>query len=146
MPKFTALVHVEESSKGVEETLSSAKIANDILVVLDSTDNKLRHDLRKCGARIKTTIPGVSPGAYAMDAYYEWLLILRPGETLSEDAIRQLTGWKKEKRDQTGGYRLRLLRNGKPFEAFRLVNRAAINWTGELPPEPTESEELSLAA
>jgi hypothetical protein len=135
MPKFTALVHIDEASKKAEDTLRSVAIANDLLVILDPDDKPLRRLVRKVRGRIKTTIPGVSPGAYAMDSYHDWVLVLRPGEVLDEQCAEALKDWKKQKEDDEPGHRVRILRNGNPVETLRLVNRLKINWTGELPPE-----------
>ena len=137
MPKFTVLVHVEEPSKALEKTLESASLANDLLVILDTADKPLKHMVRKAKGRVKTTIPGVSPGAYAMDGYHDWVLVLRPGEVLEEKTAEVLRDWKKQKHDDEPGHRVRIIRNGSPVETLRLINRLKINWTGELPPEST---------
>lgn len=138
MPKFTALVHVEQASPELEETLRSASLANDVLVIVDSEDDKpLKHMVRKTKGRLKKTIPGVSPGAYAMDSYHDWVLVLRPGEVLDESTSEMLKDWKKQKHDDEAGHRVRLKRTGGSVETLRLVNRLKINWTGELPPEST---------
>ena len=137
MPKFTVLVHVEEASKALERTLESAALANDLLVILDAADKPLKHLVRKAKGRVKTTIPGVSPGAYAMDGYHDWVLVLRPGEVLDDRTAEILRDWKKQKHDDQPGHRVRIIRNGTPVETLRLINRLKINWTGELPPEST---------
>jgi hypothetical protein len=138
MPKFTVLVHVEEASQALEDTLKSASLANDLLVVLDSEDKPVKHMVRKAGGRVKTTVPGVSPGAYAMDSYFDWVLVLRPGEVLEDRTCEILKDWRKQKRDDQPGHRVRILRkDGKTMETLRLVNRLKINWTGELPPDST---------
>lgn len=149
MPKLSALVHVEEGSHGAEETLRSICVADDVLVILDPRENdkEMRKAIRHCHGRVKRTVPGVSSGAYAMDAFHNWVLILRPGETLTESAEQQIGEWKKkQKKDETSGYRVRIRRDGREEEHFRLVNRLLINWTGELPPEQQEAEELQIAA
>lgn len=135
MPKFTALVHVEEPCPALLNTLQSASLADDLLVVLDTADKPVKHMVRKAKGRLKTTIPGVSPGAYAMDSYHDWVLVLRPGEVLDEHTAEVLSSWKKQKHDDQPGHRIRIIRNGSPIETLRLVNRLKINWTGELPPD-----------
>src|SRR4051794_7013717 len=80
MPKFSALIHVDDASTEFEQALKSAAIVNDVLVVADEADKPVKHMVRKAKGRVKTTIPGVSPGAYAMDSYHDWVLVLRPGE------------------------------------------------------------------
>jgi hypothetical protein len=135
MPKFTALVHVEEATPALEETLKSASLSNDLLVVLDSTDKPLKRMVRKSHGRVKSRIPGVSPGAYAMDSYYDWVLVLRPGEVLDQRTSNLLEEWKKQKADDLPGHRVGIVRDGRTMETLRLVNRLKINWTGELPPD-----------
>ena len=135
MPKFTALVHVEQATPSLRNTLESASMANDLLVVLDTTDKPAKHMVRKAKGRLKTTIPGVSPGAYAMDSFHDWVLVLRPGEVLDERTAEVLKDWKKQKHDDQPGHRVRIIRDGSTLETLRLVNRMKINWTGELPPD-----------
>jgi hypothetical protein len=135
MPKFTALVHVEEVSPKLMDTLQSASMADDLLVILDSADKPLKHMVRKAKGRVKTTIPGVSPGAYALDSFHDWVLVLRPGEIIEGRTAEVLKDWKKQKDDEEPGHRIRIIRNGSPIETLRLVNRMKINWTGELPPD-----------
>ena len=146
MPKFTALVHVEQLTKEAEETLRSAALANDLLVVLDAAEKPMKHLVRKLGGRVKTTIPGVSPGAYAMDGFHDWVLVLRPGEVLEADTVETLKSWKKQKDDNEPGHRVRIVKNGNPAETLRLINRLKINWTGELPPDSTVVPTLRLTS
>jgi hypothetical protein len=136
MPKFTVLVHVEEASRALDETLKSASLANDLLVISDAPDKPLKRMIRRAHGRTKTTIPGVSPGAYALDSYFDWILVLRPGEVLDDRTTDLLRNWKKQKQDDQPGHRVGIIRkDGSQFESLRLVNRLKINWTGELPPD-----------
>ncbi len=80
-----------------------------------------------------------------MDAYHEWLLVLRPGETLTPEAIERLQTWKKQKKDDKFGYSI-AISDGQPKTSMRLVNRLKINWTGELPPQSTQVQPLPSAA
>jgi hypothetical protein len=145
MPKFTALVHLEELTEDAAETLRSAALANDLLVVMDNAEEPTIHFVRKLGGRVKTTIPGVSPGAYAMDGFYDWVLVLRPGEVLDPATAELLKTWKKQKVDDEAGHRLRIVKNGAAAETLRLLNRLKINWTGELPPDSTVVPALRIA-
>jgi len=70
-----------------------------------------------------------------MDSYYDWVLVLRTGEVLDERTERSLEEWKKRDEDDLPGHRVGIVRDGRPMETLRLVNRLKINWTGELPPE-----------
>jgi len=76
-----------------------------------------------------------------MDAANEWILWLRPNESLSDDLEAALFEWK-EREEEPGfacyGIAVRQ-ENGTGWEQLppqvRLINRTRINWVGELPPE-----------
>jgi hypothetical protein len=94
---------------------------------------------RRFWARERSGVPGVTAGAYLMDAFHHWILVLRPGEELSEELQKSLKEWKSKKKDDSSGYRLLIAeQNGQKVHPLapelRLVNRRQINWTGELPP------------
>lgn len=89
------------------------------------------------GTRDKIYVPGVSPGAYAMDAFHDWLLLLKPGEELSGDAVEALKQWRALRNDPCAGYLIRCGDDRSP--QLRLVNRALVNWIGEFPPVPTNA-------
>lgn len=147
MPKLTALIHVDEPSRELQRTLESVQFADDILVIIDtsSADDTLKY-ARKLHARLKTRIPGVSAGAYAMDAFYEWVLVLRPGEWLSSETAETLKRWREQKKDTEIGYELPIHSVEGSTRALRLVNRQKMNWTGELPPKSGGVKELPVAA
>jgi hypothetical protein len=135
MPKFTVFIHAS-GVEGLDQTLRAARIAPDILVI-HSGDSAVEHLCLRHGARSKVQVPGVTPGAYAMDAFYDWLLLLEPGEDLSEDMRTALATWMRQPQDDRAGY---LLRGGasEPSQ-LRFVNRAMLNWIGEFPPVPTNA-------
>ncbi|HET7871863.1 MAG TPA: hypothetical protein VFL42_05085 [Terriglobales bacterium] len=139
MPKFTALVYArKEDALYLDRALESLKVANDRLLINADVDPEIKRIARRHHARQKFGIPGVTPGAYEMDGYHHWILVLRPSEALSNDLIRSLEQWKKGKKDESRGYAFALLRqNGTRWLAedpeLRLVNRHLINWIGELP-------------
>jgi hypothetical protein len=73
-----------------------------------------------------------------MDAFYQWILIVRSFEALSNDLIRSVEEWKKGEKDESRGYAFKLLQQrGTRWHAedpeLRLVNRRVVNWIGELP-------------
>lgn len=135
MPKFTAFIHAADS-KGLAETLSSATLASEVLVIHDE-DPVIEHLCLRHGARSKIQVPGVTPGAYAMDAYYDWLLLLHPGDEFSEETQDALEQWKQRREDNCAGYLIRCAEAGPP--ELRFVNRAMVNWIGESPPIPTNA-------
>ena len=140
MPKFSAIVYAtSDDEHNLEKTLESLNVAQDVLLInADGVDN-IRKLGRRFHARIKQGIPGVTPGAYLMDTYHPWILVLRPAEAVSDELRQSLERWRHRKRDENPGYRLAVLENndGNWIERnpeLRLVNRRKINWTGELPP------------
>ena len=138
VPKFTALIHTT-SVQGLAQTLRSARIASETLVVHPSDPVVARLCLRY-GVRETKDVPGVTAGAYAMDAFHNWLLLLHPGEELSADALRALERWRRQRSDNSAGYLLR--REGDSNPQLRLVNRAKIHWGGEWPTAPADAEVL----
>ncbi len=118
------------------QTLRTARVAPDILVIHDGEPGVERMCLRY-RARSKVQIPGVTPGAYAMDAFHNWLLLMVPGETLSVDTFAALEKWRHRKQDECAGYLIRCGDDGRP--ELRFVNRAMVNWIGEIPPVPTQA-------
>lgn len=140
MPKFSAIVYAcGDDEHRLEKTLESLKVAQDVLLIdADGIDN-IRKLGRRFHARVKRGIPGVTPGAYLMDAYHPWILVVRPAEAVSDELRLSLEQWRHRKRDENPGYRLAVLEknDGKWIERkpeLRLVDRRKINWTGELPP------------
>lgn len=90
------------------------------------------------GARDTIDVPGVTPSAYAMDAFHDWLLLLLSGEELSNDLLSALAKWRRQRRDESAGY---LVRSGEDFSPqFRLVNRAKVQWVGDQPSIPEHAE------
>jgi hypothetical protein len=139
MPKFTALVFArKDDAVHLDRALESLKVANDRLLINADRDPQIKQIARHHKTREKNGIQGVTPGAYAMDGFHHWVLLLRPFEALSNDLIRSLAEWKKCKKDESRGYAFALLQQtGTRWRAedpeLRLINRRLINWIGELP-------------
>lgn len=136
VPKFTALIHAS-SAQGLPQTLRSARVASETLVV-HPADPAIERLCLRYGARDTLNVPGVTPGAYAMDAFHDWLLLLQPGEELSGDALAALERWRRQRHDDSAGYLLRCTVGCEP--QFRLINRIRVRWFGERPPTPARVE------
>jgi len=141
MPKFTALVHAcQEDAPRLEVTLRSLDVANDILLINEEHDPEIKKIGRRFGARERNGVAGVTAGAYLMDAFHHWILVVRPGEELSEELRHSLDEWRRNnKKDDSYGYKVMIAeQNGAKAHPLapelRLVNRRQINWIGELPP------------
>ncbi len=139
MPKFSALVYARpEDASCLDRTLESLKVANDILLINADRDPEIKRIARHHHARYKNGIPGVTPGAYLMDAFHHWILVIRPLEALSNELIRSLDDWKKRKKDESRAYAFAVqCQSGHRWHMqspeLRLVNRRLVNWIGELP-------------
>lgn len=141
MPKITALLHTHNDALQLGRVLESLRPCDEVLVIDDESEDDTEKIAREHGANVKKAIPGVSPGAYVMDAVHEWILCLRPNESLSEDLEAALSEWKEREIDpNTACFGVPVRReNGAGWEALppevRLVNRTLMNWVGEMPPD-----------
>jgi len=140
MPKLTALLRTHNDALRLGRALESLRPCDEVLIIDDCSEDDTAKVAREYGAVIKTAIPGVSPGAYAMDAEHEWILCLRPNESLSETLEAALLEWKDQ--DPTAAvvcYRVPIREESRegwhdcPAEV-RLVNRKMVNWIGDMPP------------
>lgn len=140
MPKFSALIYARQDNENfLDRCLASLTIVNDVLLINADKSDEIRNIARPHRVRVLNGVPGVTPGAYLMDAFHPWILVIRPFETLSDELIRSLQQWKRRKRDAASGYAFAVLEQQERAWAarspeFRLVNRRLINWTGDLPP------------
>jgi len=139
MPKITALLHTHNDALRLGRALDSLHPCDEVLVIDEGSDDDTAKLARQHGATVKTAIPGVTSGAYAMDASHHWVLCISPNEALSEGLEAALFEWKEHdpepqvpcfqvpirEQNQTGWHL-------QPPEV-RLVNRRLVNWVGEMP-------------
>jgi len=148
MPKITALLHTHNDALRLGRALDSLRPCDEVLVVDDQSEDDTEKIAREHGAVFKTAIPGVTAGAYAVDATNDWILCLRPNESLSDDLEAALFEWKEQEPPETVACYSVPVRgdsnNGeaKPIEV-RLINRKKINWVGEMPPDGLTCSTLS---
>ena len=150
MPKISALLHTHNDALRLGRALNSLRPCDEVLVIDEGSEDDTSRVAREYGATLKTAIPGVTIGAYAADAAHDWILCLRPDETLSDDLEAALFDWKNEEPAQNiAGYRISIREqngNGEwqscPPET-RLVNRKLVNWIGEMPPDEPGEMKLS---
>ena len=141
MPKITALLHTHNDALRLGRALDSLRPCDEVLIIDSGSDDDTEKIAREHGATFKGAIPGVTPGAYAMDALNDWILCLRPNESLSDDLEASLFEWKEKEADAAiAGYGIPIRQENKtgwenlPPEV-RLVNRTRMNWVGEMPPD-----------
>lgn len=146
MPKISAIVYALSSDREhLGKTLDSLQpAADDILLINADASDDIKEIGRRFKARVKNGIPGVTPGAYLMDTYHPWIIVLRPGEALSDELSLSIRNWRRQRHDENTGYRFDVLEQSeggwsKSSPELRLVNRKQINWTGELPPNAEAS-------
>lgn len=149
MAKITALIHVhDEEIPGLGRALDSLRPCDQILVVNHDRDKKVERIASRHGAEALTGILGVSPGAYLVNAKYDWLLALRPSEMLSERLQNSLELWKHEgEHEDASAFSVSISEeSGAGWRACtpetRLVNRKKVNWTGEIPPSHLKAPQL----
>ena len=139
MPKISAIIHARNDGHSLGRTLETLRPCDEIIVINHDSNEENAKVGREYGAKVRKAVVGVEDGTYAVDTRHEWVLCLRPDETLSETLEAALFEWKQSDPGNVTGYSLgvREQRNGDwqqlPPE-FRLVNRGQLNWKTELPP------------
>jgi glycosyltransferase involved in cell wall biosynthesis len=147
MPKITALLHTHNDALYLGRALDSLRPCDEVLVIDDCSEDDTPRVAREHGATLKKAIPGVS---FAADAAHDWILCLRPDETLSDDLEASLFDWKKEyPAVNTAGYQVSIREQNGDGEwqncqpQTRLINRKLVNWIGEMPPDEPGETKLS---
>jgi glycosyltransferase involved in cell wall biosynthesis len=141
MPKISVLLHTHNDAQRLGRVLESLRSCDEVLVIDENSEDDTERVARDHGATFKTAIPGVTSGAYAMDATHEWILCLRSNEVLSDDLGAALLEWKeKEPDEELACYSVPIREedgNGwqKHPPQVRLVNRKRMNWVGQMPPD-----------
>jgi hypothetical protein len=139
MPKISAIIHTRNDAPRLGRLLETLRPCDQVLIIDDSDDESVEKVAHEHGAAVRKCIPGVTPGAYSMDAVHEWILCLLPNESLSEGLEASLFSWKEgdRKREDVFSMAIREEREGQWSELpseVRLINRCCVNWTGKLPP------------
>lgn len=141
MPRISALLHAHNDALRLGRTLDSLRPCDEVLVIDDCSEDDTAKVAHQHGAILKSAIPGVTFGAYAMDTAHDWVLCLHPNETLSDDLEASLFEWKNgDPGDGVACYRIPIREQKEngwqacPAEV-RLINRRLLNWVGELPSE-----------
>lgn len=141
MRKFSTLIHLKDEAQPIADALESLNISDEVLVIDHVASEKLRNLVREHGAKVVEAIEGVEDGAYVTNANNDWVLWLRPTESISEELRAALQRWREQddKEDRViAGYTVAVEgakaagKNGRGRE-LRFVNRTRINWTNEVP-------------
>lgn len=141
MPKISAIIHANNDESRLGRTLETLRACDEVVVVDHSSSDRTREVAREYGASVRPGVMGVHRGTYVTDLKNDWVLCLRPSESISESLEASLLGWKDSDHNGEGpnGYCIAVREETssgwqtQPAE-LRLVNRSRINWTEELPP------------
>jgi glycosyltransferase involved in cell wall biosynthesis len=159
MARITALLHTHNDAARIGRALESLRACDEVLVVDHASTDDTVKIARDYGATVKEGVPGVHPGAYAIDARYDWVLCLLPNEAVGEALEASLFEWKDrkhEKSDQSEKDKDAAKQCGFGFKVHeetengwkelgahtRLVNRKKVNWPGHLPSHVPDAELL----
>jgi cellulose synthase/poly-beta-1,6-N-acetylglucosamine synthase-like glycosyltransferase len=139
MPKISAIVHARDDAHRLGRTLETLRPCDEIIVIDHEPEKENAKVSRQYGAKVHKAIVGVEDGTYAVDTRHEWVLCLRPDETLSEALEATLFEWKNSDPGNVPGYALGIREQKRGnwrqlTPEVRLVNRTKLNWKTELPP------------
>lgn len=145
MEKLSALIHAHAGDEHcLGRLLESLRPCDEVLVVNEGSSDEVTKVAHQYGATVKQAVPGVTPGAYLMDAKNDWILSLRACEALSEQLEAALFEWKEQEHETSATFSIALReetsagwRESPPVT--RLVNRTVVNWIGELPKNEANS-------
>jgi glycosyltransferase involved in cell wall biosynthesis len=142
MPPFTAMLHTSNDALRLGRALEMLLPCSEILVVDHNSADGTRRIAREYGARIVTADSSAS-NRYLALARHDWILCMRPGESITEGLQASLFEWSALPggevaadgsaysvfvREQAGGHWLE-----HPAPETRLVPRGWNRWQGRLP-------------
>ena len=149
MPKITAIVHTHNDAPRIGRALDSLRTADEVIVIDHGSTDDTRKVAGKHGATVKDGVPGVTPGAYAIDARHDWILCLLPNEALSDALEAALLEWKQTERGDSdaAGFSMPVREESDGVwhdrePETRLVNRNLVNWSESLPANNPQSTKL----
>lgn len=146
--KLTALIHTSNDALHLGRALDSLRACDEVVVIDHGSSDDTVKVAREHGAKVVTAVNGVDRGAYVQDAANDWILCLRPSESLGEDLEASLHEWREnEQSGDTIGFNISIREqqgHGWKFLSpeMRLANRGQINWIGDLPPQDPNAPKL----
>lgn len=147
MPKISAMVHTHNEAQRLGRLLDSLRPCDEVIVVDHGSNDETEKVARQHGASFKTAVPGVTDGAYMMEAKHDWVVCLLPTEALSEGLEASLLEWKREDHDQPSFAFAIREEAGEGWRTLsaetRLINRTKVNLMEKLPPHDPEAPVLA---
>ena len=141
MPALSVLIHAhaESAAEPLGRLLETLRPADEVVVVDHTGDAATRKVVHQYGAKLVPAVPGVSPGAYAANCRYDWVLCLLATESLSEALEASLFEWKRAEPQPAESFSIPLReQHEKSWRILdaetRLVHRGQVHWQGTLPP------------
>lgn len=148
MPKLTALIHAHNNDgRRLGRLLETLRPCDEVLIVNHGPDPEVEKVARQYGASTKIAVPGVTTGAYLMDAKNDWIISLLPSESLTEGLEASLFEWKNQDHDPGSTFSVAVREERASGwtthqPVTRLVNRTMVNWIADLPENDPASEVL----
>ena len=150
MPKITAILHTHNDAQRIGRALDSLRAVDEVIVIDHGSTDDTRKVARQHGANVKKGVPGVTPGAYSIDARHDWILCLLPNEALSDALEASLLEWKDSDpgAEHPQGYAVPVREEtDEGWQSLavetRLVNRTLVNWSEALPANHPDSLPLA---
>jgi len=145
MPPITALLHTSNDGLRLGRTLEMLLPCAELLIVDHVSTDGTRRVAREYAARVVSAAGIEDPFRYVERARHDWILCMKPGESINEALQATLFEWSLlpsrevpgdsfcvSVRQQTGEQWLRL-----PAPEARLVPRSWRHWQGDLPARQT---------
>jgi glycosyltransferase involved in cell wall biosynthesis len=146
--KITGLLHTSNDALHLGRALDSLRACDEVVVVDHGSSDDTVKVAREHGAKVVQAVNGVDYGAYVQDASNDWILCLRPSESLAEELEASLFEWRENEHAENAlGFNI-AIREQKQYgweflaSEMRLANRKQINWTGDLPPQHPDAPSL----
>jgi glycosyltransferase involved in cell wall biosynthesis len=146
--KITALLHTSNCALHLGRALDSLRPCDEVIIVDHGSSDDTVKVAREHGAKVIQGVNGVDHGAYVQDAGNDWILCMRPDESLAEQLEASLFEWREQEHASNAiGFNMAIReQNGEGWKfrppEMRLANRKRINWTGDLPPENPNAPSL----
>jgi hypothetical protein len=141
MPPITALLHTENDALRLGRTLEMLLPCSEFVIVDHHSTDATRRIAREYGARIVAAEGDEMAKHYLDRARHDWILCMRPGESITEGLQATLFEWSALPRDSVVGIAFSVFMREQTGEGWldlpapetRLIPRDWSQWHGRLP-------------